>query len=110
MKNILLCFVRSVPLSLVIICQGYFFVYFFLKDPLKLDFTLFAFGAIPIVIFLPSVFSQSKSGGLHTPKVIFRKVNTLERRGEEETENIFPALSYVLAGILTWIFSLAIYQ
>lgn len=109
MKNLLPCVVRSVPLSLVIICLGYLFVHFILKDPQKLDFTLFAFGAIPIVIFLPSVFSQSKSGALHTPKVIFRKVDTLERRGKKETDNIFPALSYVLAGILTWIFSSVIY-
>ncbi len=109
MKNILLSLVRSVPLSLVIICLGYIFVHFILKNPQKLDFTLFAFGAIPIVIFLPSVFSQSRSGALHTPKVIFRKVNTLETRGEQETEKLLPALSYVLAGLLTWVFSMAIY-
>lgn len=109
MKNIFHCLVRSVPLSVVIIGLGYLFVHFILKNPQKLDFTLFVFGAIPIVIFLPSVFSQSKSGALHTPKVIFRKVDTLERRGKKEAVNIFPALSYVIAGILTWIFSSIVY-
>jgi hypothetical protein len=66
-------------------------------------------GAIPIVVFLPSVFSQSRSGALHTPKVIFRKVDTLEKKERKGPANIFPALSYILAGVLTWIFSLTIY-
>jgi hypothetical protein len=66
-------------------------------------------GAIPIVIFLPSVFSQSKSGALHTPNVIFRKVETLEKKEKQEAENILPALSYVLAGVIIWIFSFVIY-
>lgn len=109
MKHILTNLARSIPLALIIICLSYLFVHFILKDPRKLDFILFTFGAVPIVIFLPSVFSQSKSGALHTPKVIFRKANTLERKENKETDNIFPALSYVLAGILTWLFSSAIY-
>lgn len=109
MKKIIQCLVRSVLLSAVIICFGFLFVHFILKDPQKLDFTLFVLGAIPQVIFLPSVLSQSKSGALHTPKVIFRKVDTLERKVEKETENMFPALSYVLAGILTWLSSSLIY-
>lgn len=109
MKKILDCLVRSIPLSIIIVSIGYLIVYFILKNQHYLDFTFFVLGAIPIVIFLPSVFSQSKSGALHTPKVIFRKVDTLEKKERKETENIFPALSYILAGVLTWIFSLAIY-
>ena len=109
MKNIFNCLIRSVPLSVIIIGIGYLIVHFFLNDPQKLDFTLFALGAIPIILFLPSVFSQSRSGALHTPKVIFRKVDTLEKREKKETENIFPALSYVIAGVLTWLLSWIIY-
>jgi len=72
---------RSIPLATLIIAIGYAIV--------------FALGAIPIVVFLPSVFSQSKSGALHTPKVIFRKVETLGKKEKQETESIFPALSYL---------------
>lgn len=109
MNKIMSSFVRSIPLAALIICIGYLIAFFILKNPQYLDFTLFVLGSIPVVIFLPSVFSQSKSGALHTPKVIFRKVETLERKETQKAENIFPALSYVLAGILTWIFSLIIY-
>ncbi|MFW2369070.1 MAG: hypothetical protein ACN4GW_21855 [Desulforhopalus sp.] len=100
---------RSIPLAALIICLGYLIVFFILKNPQKLDFTLFVLGAIPIIIFLPSVFSQSKSGALHTPKVIFRKVETLHRKEKQKSENIFPALSYVIAGVIIWIFSMVVY-
>lgn len=83
--------------------------YYILNSPQKLDFTIFALGAIPIIIFLPSVFSQSKSGALHTPKVIFRKVDTLEKKENKKTESYLPALSYVLAGAIAWLFGLFIY-
>ena len=109
MKEILDCLVRSIPLSIIIIGIGYLIVFIILKNPQNLDLTLFVLGAIPIIIFLPSVFSQSKSGALHTPKIIFRKVDTLEKKTSKETENIFPALSSILAGIITWIFSAIVY-
>jgi len=109
MKRIFDCLIRSLPLSATIIGIGYFTVYFILNNPQKLDFTLFVLGAIPIITFIPSLFSQSKSGAIHTPKVIFRKVDTLKKKGIKETENTFPALSYVLAGVLTWLFGLIIY-
>lgn len=109
MNKIIGCLMRSIPIATVIIAIGYGIVFFILNNPQKLDFTLFVLGTIPIVIFLPSVLSQSKSGALHTPKVIFRKVDTLERREDKETGNVFPALSYVISGFLTWIFSWIIY-
>jgi hypothetical protein len=109
MKKILDCLVRSIPLSIIIIGIGYLIVFIILENKQNLELTLFALGAIPIVIFLPSVFSQSKSGALHTPKVIFRKVDTLEKKESKGTESIFPALSYILAGVLTWIFSGIVY-
>jgi len=110
MNKILNCLARKIPLAALIIVAGYLIVFFVLKNPQKTDFTLFVLGAVPIVIFLPSVFSQSKSGALHTPKVIFRKVETLEKKVMPKTENIFPALSSVLAGIITWTFSLVTYK
>lgn len=107
MKNIFSCFVRSIPLAAGLICIGYVCAYFFFDDMQKLDATLFGLGALPIVLFLPSVFGQSKSGALHTPKVIFRKVDTLEKKDKKEAESIFPALTYVIAGVLTWLFGWA---
>ena len=70
MNKIIGCLMRSIPLATLIIAIGYGIVFFILNNPQKLDFTLFVLGTIPIVIFLPSVLNQSKSGALHTPKVI----------------------------------------
>lgn len=119
MNKIIGCLVRSIPLAALIICIGYLIVFFILKNPQKIDFTLFVLGAIPIVLFLPRVFSQSKSvfsrpisGDIHNPKVIFRKVDTLdplEKKEKQIAESVVPALSYVLAGVIIWIFSLAIH-
>lgn len=109
MRKIVDCLIRSIPLSGIIIGIAYLIVFFVLKNPQKIDFTLFTLGAIPIVLFLPSVFSQTTSGALHTPKVIFRKVDTLKASKKIEPEDVFPALSYVLAGLLTWVFSSIIY-
>lgn len=109
MNKIIGCLARSIPIATLLIIIGYIIVFFILNNPQKIDITLFVLGTIPIVIFLPSVFSQSKSGALHTPKVIFRKVETLEKKEKQATESILPALSYVLAGAIIWIFSLVIH-
>ena len=104
MNKIVNCFVRCLLLTVLIVLSGYLISYFILDNPHRLDFTLFILGGVPIVIFLPNVLSQSKSGAIHTPEVIFRKVETLEKKEKKETESILPSLSYVLAGILTWLF------
>lgn len=109
MSKIFNCFVRSLPLTFFFVLSGYLISHVILNNPQLLDFILFIIGAIPIVIFLPSVFSQSRSGAIHTPKVIFRKVETLVKRERKEIESNFPALSYVFAGALTWLFSWIIY-
>jgi len=109
MKSFVRCFVRSLFLAAVIIGVGYLAVHFFLQDPQKLDVTLFALGAISIVIFLPHVLSRSRSGAMHTPKVIFRKVDTLEQKDRETAKNIFTAVSYVIAGVLTWLYGWFVY-
>ena len=103
------CFVRSLPLAIAIILLGYLISHLLLGKPQLLDFILFVLGAIPIILFSPSLFSQSKSGAIHTPKVIFRKVETSAVKESDNAEEIFPALSCVLAGVLTWLFSLLIF-
>jgi len=36
-------------------------------------------------------------------------VETLERKGKKEAESIFPALTYVIAGVLTWLYGWVVY-
>lgn len=105
MKNIIATFVRSLPIFFCLVVIGYIVAHLLLVSPTKLDFTLFALGSISIVIILPSVFFQSENGALHTPKVIFRKVDTLESRSATAPESVFSALGCVIAGVLTWIYS-----
>lgn len=112
MKNILSCFVNSVLLAVVIIGMGYLFAYVFLNDPHKLGLSLFVLGGITMLLFIPSRLLGHPRGVLLTPKITyceFRKVDNLEQKEENETENTFPAIIYVIAGALTWIFSLVIY-
>lgn len=93
-------------LSLPVIGLGVLIALFLLKDKASIDITLFVLGGLPIVIFLPSVISKSKSGALHTPKVIYRKVDTLERREEDHgagKSGGFSELSFVIAGLVTWL-------
>lgn len=98
-------------ISIPLILLGVLISLFILGDPKSLDLTLFIIGAIPLVIFLPSLISSSKSGALHTPKVIFRKVDTLERRNDntagssKEKSRISSPAALVLAGLITWLVS-----
>lgn len=98
-------------ISIPIIVLGALVSNVILGDKNTLDMTLFILGAIPIVIFLPSIFSKSRSGALHTPKVIFRKVDTLKKRGESKQSDIggqtkiFTPFALVFAGLITWLFS-----
>lgn len=95
--------------SIPLIVSGMLISRIIIGDPKTLDFTLFVIGGIPIVIFLPSLLSSSKSGALHTPKVIFRKVDTLDQRdrnnassGKEKSKFFSPA-TLVFAGLITWL-------
>ena len=65
-EKILLGFLVALP----IILTGVMVAYFLVGDKSKLELTLFGLGAIPIVLFLPSIFSKPSSGALHTSKVI----------------------------------------
>ncbi len=104
----------SIPTSILLIVIGFLIANHIIGDPKTLDVTLFILGATPIVIFLPSVFSSSTSGALHTPKVIFRKVDTLERKeaNSEDTGvkiSFSSPLSLVLAGLITWLVGLLLF-
>ena len=77
----------------------------------SLGLIYFIIGAIPLVIFLPGLFGGRKSGAIHTPKVIYRFVNTLgsgskaSGSGEDSKADFNASLSWVLAGLIVWVVS-----
>lgn len=95
--------IRTVLATAVLVAAGYIVSYQVLGDSRFLDFVLFVLGAIPIVLFSPGLFSRFKSGALHTPKVIFRKVETKSEPQKQQAETILPSISYISAGFLTWL-------
>ncbi len=113
MKYIFSCFVKSLPLAAIIIGIGYLYAHVLLNDPQKLNVTLFVLGTIPIVLFLPSRVLGHSRGVLFNPQIIFREFRkvdeTLNQNEKNETKNRSPALIYVIAGILTWLFSWVVY-
>ncbi len=100
--------IKGILISIVLIIIGLLITHFILENPSSTDLTLFILGAIPIVLFLPSVLSGSTSGALHTPKVIYRKVDTLERKdiknfSNDEKISFASPPSLVIAGLITWL-------
>jgi hypothetical protein len=72
-------------------------------------------GAIPIFFYLPCLFTRSTSGSIHTPKVIYRLVGTLDKKKKNLQNgtttgqaNVVSSLSIVLAGVILWAVSLYI--
>ena len=96
--------------SLALIVIG-LLVSFILTDAEKsLGLILFVIGAIPLVIFSPGLLGGGKSGAVHTPKVIYRFVNTLtpDRKtssGAQSSTEFDASLSWVLAGLIVWVVS-----
>jgi len=93
----------SVPLILIA-----FVISYFVKYPLET--VLFIIGAIPIVIFTPGLFSSSTSGAIHTPKVVYRFVDSLTPskktpQGDDPKSMFNASLSWVIAGLILWIIS-----
>ena len=93
----------SVPLILIALVISYFAKY-------PLETVLFIIGAIPLIIFGPGLFSGSTSGAIHTPKVVYRLVDTLtpgkQRSASDNPKSQFNAsLSWVIAGLILWIIS-----
>ena len=93
----------SVPLILIAFIISYVFGY-------SLETVLFIIGAIPLIIFGPGLFSSSTSGALHTPKVVYRFVDTLtpgkKTSPSDDPKSRFTAsLSWVIAGLILWVIS-----
>ncbi len=74
----------------------------------SLGLILFVIGALPLVIFSPGLLGGGKSGAIHTPKVIYRLVDTLapgkkaSSPGAESRTEFDASLSWVLAGLMVW--------
>ena len=90
----------SAPLILIA-----FVISYFVKYPLGT--ILFIIGAIPIIVFIPGVFSSSTSGAIHTPKVVYRFVNTLTpgKKTSQGDDSKSASLSWVIAGLILWVIS-----
>ena len=107
---ILVALLISLPLLAISIVISYVFA----GSMAILGFVLFVIGAIPIFLYLPSLFSSSTSGAIHTPKVIYRLVETLERKGGEQQgigdrkSQYASTLSIIISGVILWIISFII--
>ena len=99
MQSILAVLARSLVIAAVLTGCGFFIAQVMFADPQKLEVTLFILGAVPIVLFLPAVLSPSKSGALHTPEVMFRKVASSQKETRMHPHRVQRPLSYVLAGV-----------
>ena len=93
----------SVPLILIALVISYFIKYPF-------ETVLFIIGAIPLILFGPGLFSSSTSGAIHTPKVVYRFVNTLTpgrktSASDNQKSQFAVSLSWVIAGFILWIIS-----
>jgi hypothetical protein len=104
----------AVLISLPLFVISFVISYFFTSSIKTLGFVLFVIGAIAVFFYLPGLFSKSTSGALHTPKVIYRLVGTLDRKesntqdSDERRSHIASTLSIILAGIILWIVSFLI--
>ena len=67
----------------------------------------FILGAIPVGLFLPGLFSHATSGTLHTPRLVFRLIDSLSRKlghHPDPIPNEFTvSLALVLAGLMVWL-------
>ncbi|MGI9536660.1 MAG: hypothetical protein ACR2PB_06305 [Desulfocapsaceae bacterium] len=97
--------------SLLLIVIGLLISFLFSDSQKSLGLIFFVIGAIPLVIFLPGLFGGGKSGAIHTPKVIYRLVNTLSpqnkssQNSDDSRANFNASLIWVLAGVVLWIVS-----
>ncbi len=98
-------------LAIPLLVAGLLISYFLLGSLKLLNLVLFAIGAVPIVVFSSGLLGGSTSGALHTPKVIYRLVDTLtpkkykSQSGEEIRSNFFTSLNWILAGVIVWVVS-----
>lgn len=107
LKVVFTAILISLPLFVISVAISYFFT----SSMKTLGFVLFVIGAIPVFLYSPSLFSKSTSGSLHTPKVIYRLVGTLDRKEnqshniDERRSHITSSLSIILSGVILWIVS-----
>ena len=67
----------------------------------------FILGAIPVALFLPGLFSHASSGVLHTPRVVYRMLDTLSRKlghhPDPVPNELTVSLAMVMAGLMVWL-------
>ncbi len=103
-KTLVAASVASIPFLMI----GIVISFFIDSTHESLGTVLFVIGGILIVFFSPGVFSNSSSGALHTPVVVYRLVNTLAGKnrttqGRKGAVSVFfSSLNLVLAGMILW--------
>ena len=103
--------ISAILFSLLLLLIGLLVSLVFSNSQKSLGLIYFIIGAIPLVIFSPGLFGGGKSGAIHTPKVIYRFVNTLgsgskaSSAGEDGHADFNASLSWVLAGLIVWVVS-----
>ena len=103
--------ISAIISSLVLLLIGLLVSFVFANSQKSLGLIYFIIGAIPLVIFSPGLFGGGKSGAIHTPKVIYRFVNTLgpgpkaSQSGEDSNADFNASLSWILAGLIVWVVS-----
>ena len=103
--------VSAILSSLLLLLVGLLVSLVFANSQRSLGLIYFIIGAIPLVIFSPGLFGGGKSGAIHTPKVIYRFVNTLgpgakaSSSGEDSNGDFNASLSWILAGLIVWVVS-----
>jgi len=103
--------ISAVLSSLLLLLAGLLISFIFSNSQKSLGLIYFIVGALPLVIFAPGLFGGGKSGAIHTPKVIYRFVNTLgpakktSQSGDDSSANFNASLSWVLAGLIVWVIS-----
>ena len=95
--------ISSIPL----IVAGLLISRFMVGPQQPADSTLFIVGAIPIILFLPGLFSHASSGVLHTPRVVYRMLDTLSRKlghhPDPVPNELTVSLAMVMAGLMVWL-------
>ena len=100
--------ISAVLSSLLLIAIALLISFIFSDSQKSPGLIFFIVGAIPLVIFSPGLFGGGKSGAIHTPKVVYRFVNTLapdKKRssdGDDSQADFNASLSWVLAGLIVW--------
>ena len=110
-KRILKSLLFASLFAVFLLVTGLFISYVFIGSLNYLSIILFVLGAIPIVVFSSGLLSRSRSGAVHTPKIIYRFIGPLTPKKDssqdsgEAISNFTSTLNWIIAGGIVWLIS-----